>query len=136
MTRNKLYIFLSVACAVGIIWLIVVYDHMASGFNEPGICLFKKLTGMPCPSCGSTRSVLSLFNGDITGALNWNPFGFLIMAALVVAPAWIFFDLITGKSTLYSSFIRVENILKRKWVAVSAVLIVLLNWIWNMYKGI
>jgi hypothetical protein len=127
---------MSTACAAGYIWLLITYNRNVSNGGEPGVCIFKRITGIPCPSCGSTRSVLSLLKGDVLGALFWNPFGFILMAIMVISPIWILYDLIGKKETLFQVYTNSEKFLKRKWVAISAILIVLLNWIWNIYKGI
>lgn len=58
----------------------------------PG-CLFHAWTGVPCPSCGTTRAVLGLAGWDWLGALGWNPLaatsGMLALAGGFVLPAWI-----------------------------------------------
>jgi len=136
MGRNKLYVLLSTACAAGYIWLMLTYYRAFSLALEPGVCLFKRVTGVPCPSCGSTRSVLSILKGDFAGALLWNPFGIILTFILLVFPAWIIYDVLSRKSTLYNFYNRTELILRRKWIAIPAILLVLLNWIWNIAKGL
>jgi hypothetical protein len=42
-------------------------------------CPFRAVTGIPCPSCGSTRSLVHLANGDIAGSLILNPLFSLAM---------------------------------------------------------
>ena len=52
-------------------------------------CPLRLLTGVPCPLCGTTTSVIELLGGDLTGALAANPFGVLgvlLAALLLVAP--------------------------------------------------
>ena len=39
----------------------------------PNMCLFYHLTGLPCPSCGMTRSVLALTQLDFHQAMVFNP---------------------------------------------------------------
>ena len=136
MNRNKLYALLSTACITGYIWLLITYNRSASNAGDLGVCLFKRVTSIPCPSCGSTRSVLSLMKGDVFGALFWNPFGFILVAIMVISPIWILYDVVGRKATLFNLFTNTELLLKRKWVAISAILIVLLNWIWNIQKGL
>jgi len=37
------------------------------------LCMFKWLTGLPCPSCGFTRGLLSLLSGSISRTWLYNP---------------------------------------------------------------
>ena len=136
MSRNRLYTLLSAACAVGFIWLAITYNRSALNVIDPGVCLFKRFTNVPCPSCGSTRSVLSLLQGDFLGGLYWNPFGFILMTILVVAPLWILYDLAGRKASLFNFYTKTELLLNRKWIAILAIVIVLMNWIWNISKGV
>lgn len=50
------------------------------------VCLFKALTGYPCPGCGMTRAWWSVLRGDITDAFYWHPL-FLLAPVLVGAIA-------------------------------------------------
>jgi hypothetical protein len=53
-------------------------------------CLFKGLTGLPCPTCGSTRALARLFALDPAGALAMNPFTTVVAG---VVAAWAAADL-------------------------------------------
>jgi hypothetical protein len=134
--KKKLYYILFFACVAGYAWIILLHVIKFSTTGGPEVCLFKYLTNIPCPSCGSSRSVLALFNGDLRDALWWNPFGLLIFLILILSPFWIIFDLLTGQSTLYQIYTRTEQLLKRKIVFIPAILLVLANWIWNIKKGL
>jgi len=48
-------------------------------------CLVKAVTGLPCPSCGLTRSGLALGHGDWPAAIHFHPLGplFLVETLLV-----------------------------------------------------
>ena len=54
------------------------------------LCVFKGLTGLPCPTCGSTRALGRLFALDFAGALAMNPFTTLV--AVLIA-GWAVADL-------------------------------------------
>jgi len=66
----------SVAAASCFVWL-------ASGLPWPG-CWFRRLTGVPCPTCGATRSALLLAHGDLMGALRHNPLIFACYAGTII----------------------------------------------------
>lgn len=136
MTRNKLYAILLTACVAGYSWLIFTYFRQVSQLSEPGICLFKQVTTIPCPSCGSTRSVLSLIKGDFSGAMYWNPFGLLLISVLMIAPFWMLYDLVSRKESLLVAYEKAEEFFRRKWIAIPAILVVVINWLWNINKGL
>lgn len=46
-------------------------------------CLFHGLTGLPCPGCGITTSLLALASGDAQTSWAANPAGFGVAALLV-----------------------------------------------------
>ncbi|MDR2849612.1 MAG: DUF2752 domain-containing protein [Verrucomicrobiota bacterium] len=37
------------------------------------VCLFKRLTGLPCLTCGGSRAFAALLAGDVAGALRVQP---------------------------------------------------------------
>lgn len=57
-------------------------------------CVFKGLTGIPCPTCGATRAVVCLSHGDVVGAVIMNP-----MAALAeLFAVFLFFYCLTSRA--------------------------------------
>lgn len=50
--------------------------NLSLGFrNGPSLCLFNKLAGFPCPTCGLTRSLYSLATGNLFQSVRFNPLG-------------------------------------------------------------
>jgi hypothetical protein len=47
-------------------------------------CVFKGLTGIPCITCGSTRSVVHLSHGEILSAFTMNPLTTLCLMSAVL----------------------------------------------------
>ena len=47
-------------------------------------CQFREWTGVPCPTCGSTRLGQALLHGDIGEALSLNPLVFLVLSGVSV----------------------------------------------------
>ncbi len=54
-------------------------------------CIFKGISGIPCPTCGSTRSVVYLSQGDFAAAFAMNP---LTSLGLVVVVSYFFYSFI------------------------------------------
>lgn len=134
-TRNKLYGILSIACLTGYVWVFFNLSNYTDT-HQFRMCLIKNITNIPCPSCGVTRSVLSFFHGNFLQSLYWNPLGLIIVLILCVLPEWILFDIVTGKDSLLKFYYGFEAILRRKYVTILAISLILLNWIWNIYKGL
>jgi hypothetical protein len=104
--------------------------------SENNICIIKHVTNIPCPSCGSTRSVLSLLQGNFIDAIYLNPIGLLLVIIMIIAPIWIFYDIITKKESFLNSYKKLEFLLQQKKIAIPSILLILSNWIWNISKGL
>jgi hypothetical protein len=46
------------------------------------LCMFRRLTGLPCPTCGITRGLLNLLRGRVAAAWWSNPLVFVVELAL------------------------------------------------------
>ena len=102
MQKNKLYLFIVLACFVGYGWLFFSLQHQHQiQNNEFSVCLFKKATHIPCPSCGTTRAVIEISKGDILASIFINPFGIIVALIMLVCPFWIGYDFLTKKDTFY-----------------------------------
>jgi hypothetical protein len=51
----------------------------------PALCPLKALTGVPCPGCGMTRSLVLSAHGQWAAALWYHPLGPLVFALLILA---------------------------------------------------
>ncbi len=49
-------------------------------------CPFRYITGFTCPACGATRAMFSLFRGDFSAYITYNPFALPLLAVLVAFP--------------------------------------------------
>ena len=132
MTRNKLYAIVSIACFFGIAYLFYKINYADT--SQFSVCIIKNITGFACPSCGTTRAVQLFFQGNFIASLQTNPFGVIVALLMIISPVWILFDLITKRETFYFWYKKTEQIITIKWIAIPLVLLVLLNWIWNIYK--
>jgi hypothetical protein len=117
-------------------WLFICdHFHLADIKNDSvRICIFKKVTGYPCPACGSTRSMLSLFQGDIRSALMLNPVGLVLFVIIVLAPLLILYDLVFKRELFFALYNKAETLLRKKAIAIPLIALLLINWIWNIYK--
>mgnify|MGYP003543483878 CR=1 FL=1 len=107
--------------AVGVLQL----DHL--GFP---VCLFKAMTGLPCPACGSPRALGRLFAQDLSGAFAMNPL--VTIGAFVLVP-WAVADLVllTRGRALDVSVAPSAGL----WLRMAAVAAVAVNWVWLVASG-
>lgn len=92
------------------------------------LCPLKRLTGVPCPTCGLTRGVDCLLHGDLLAGWLMNPL------ALTVLGAWLcvlLFRAASGRRIVISSG-RGEKIIA---ICLAAAL-VLGNWCYLVWRGI
>ncbi len=137
LSRNRLYGILTIACLAGYVWIYLNFSSYSIGnYDNINVCLIKHFTNVPCPSCGSTRSVLSILKGDFLQGFYLNPFGYLLLLILTIVPLWISYDYIKQKNTFFQFYTRAETFLQQKKTAIPAILLVLVNWFWNIYKGL
>ena len=129
--RNKLYLFIVIACIVGYIWLYFGIT-MQNSKNTFEVCIVKRFTNIPCPSCGSTRSVISIIKGNYIEALKLNPIGYIIALIMTLTPLWIAFDFLTHKKTFFDFYKKTETVITKKRIAIPLVFFVNIIWILNI----
>lgn len=86
----KLLLCAAVVAALWGIQHVPLYpDGSIAGVGD--ICLFRNLTGLPCPLCGMTRSLLCFFQGNWHASLLWHPLGPLLgISAVIGFLTWMF----------------------------------------------
>jgi hypothetical protein len=80
--HERLWLSIALAgAALVVLWI-------ASGHEELPliVCPFRRITGIPCLTCGGTRALLALAHGDLYLALHWNP---LVACAGLMSAAWL-----------------------------------------------
>jgi Protein of unknown function (DUF2752) len=100
--------------------------------NNHTLCIFKTITGIPCPSCGSTRATLLLFHGDLKDSLLLNPFAVITNSLIFISIGWMISDILKNKETFLP-------FLKKDWdyrIKIVLIIVVSANWIWNIVKGL
>jgi hypothetical protein len=87
-----------------LIWLTVSFGSLAFAaiwlaFGLPWPrCAFHDVTGLPCVTCGMTRSAIQFFHGNFLPALRWNPLVFVALCGLSIFDAYAFVVQFCGKN--------------------------------------
>ncbi len=136
LTKSRLY-GLVMALAAASYGLLAYFYHNAYGSISAQVCPINRVTGIPCPSCGTARSIVFIMEGNLYGAMVTNPLGFLAFILLIVLPVWVALDLVRKRDSLYYCYVITEAwLIRHKWMAALLVVLILVNWIWNITKGL
>lgn len=133
--QRKIYGWFLALSAAGTAWIIFQLSQSQPSQTTVVLCPIKLVTGSPCPSCGTTRSVLSILQGDFQDALLLNPLGYLVALGLLIVPVWIVLDLTAKRHSFLMAFRSMERTVRVPFLSVVLISAVLANWIWNIYKG-
>lgn len=134
ISRKRFYGVLMLMLAASYAWIGYNGIVRAQGADGVSICIVRTVTGVPCPGCGTTRSVIHVLHGEVLDAVKSNPLGLLAVAALGVLPFWIAVDLARGRASLMHAYDVLNHQLARRAVFVVTVLLVLCVWTWNIYN--
>ena len=88
----------------------------------PGTCTYKRLVGTDCPGCGLTRCFISLAQGDLRGAWDFNPAGILVFLVVILQIPYRALQLWRAKRGLSEIRLgRVSSVVL--WILMAALLI-------------
>ncbi len=113
----------------GIIYGVIALVMLGVGWLPPILsfapdCVFKGLTGIPCPTCGSTRSVMHLSHGNMLSAFAMNP---LTTLCLISAVLYFIYSLMSVAFHLPRiSFLLTDN--ERNVMRAGVVMLLLVQW--------
>ena len=116
---------------VGVAWLLI---HLLWNVHIE-ICPIKRLIGVPCPSCGTTRAFKSLFAFDVVEALKYNINILILLPSIVTYVALRVYDLIFRTQKLEQVYHKVKAMLNKKLVFCAFILFEILAWILHVSLG-
>jgi hypothetical protein len=72
MKKTRLYKIITVLIPISAIFLFIIRQQLIALSTHFPKCVFYSLYHLYCPSCGNTRSVIALLNGDLLASLRYN----------------------------------------------------------------
>lgn len=90
---------------VGLGALTLALAWMAAGSPALPVCPLRSVTGLPCPTCGSTRAMLALLDGRLDDAARLNPLAFAVAIAF---PPYAVYGLVVAAGALPRIRLQVE----------------------------
>jgi hypothetical protein len=92
-------------------------------------CNFRSLTGIPCPTCGTTRAATAFLNGDLLTAFAANPLaataGLLFVVGAPVAVLW----------TIARWPLPALPTPLPRWSRIAVVALIAVNWVFVIISG-
>ncbi len=121
---------------LGVIILLLTGYSVLYKFHNPlhghTLCIFKNVTGIPCPACGSTRATVLLFQGQFWDSIMLNPLGIISNIIILIAILWMLTDILKNKNTFYPFLTKDWS-----WKIKTIVFVLLaINWVWNIHKDL
>jgi hypothetical protein len=130
--RKNFYFYTSLFFLTGWCWLIVSTFQI---FRGTTICIFKNVTGIPCPSCGATTGIIHILHGELQAALASNPLAYPLCLAIIYATLCFIADVCLRQNRLYTTYNFLQQKLKQRPAILYSILIIItLNWVWILIK--
>jgi Protein of unknown function (DUF2752) len=115
----------------GTVLVLLVLSRWASLIGDSlWECSFKSLTGLPCPTCGTTRAAIALAHFDFVSALERYP---------LPTVAWILFIVGGAVAGVLALAGRTPPAIPNRlpiWARWSFVAVLLLNWMYSIATGV
>ena len=77
----------------GSLGMLLLVSHLPPDGAGVPVCLFRAMSGLPCPGCGLTRALSSLIQGNPAAAFDYHPFAFIVLPLFLMLAAHNFFPL-------------------------------------------
>lgn len=91
-SRRRFYCFVVVLYLVG--GGFIAWAYSKEGHAGITVCPFKLLTAYPCPTCGTTRGLVRILQGEVGEGLRANPNALFPLLGLVALPIVFLWDLL------------------------------------------
>ena len=125
--RNLLFIFI-ITGGYAFLW----FSALTNSEHSYTLCMFKNVTGHPCPGCGMGRASIELFQGHVAESVHFHWWAIPFHIMLIVSLVWLIRDLLV-KSDSYWKFIQKPL---KSWILALIFVLVMVNWARAWYLDI
>ncbi len=132
--KKHIHILVLLSCFAGYVWLYINYTFLSNQNTTSTICFFKSITHLPCTSCGTTRAIILLLQGNIVGSVETNPLGLIILSVMLAIPFFVVYDLYKKENFVLSFYQKFNILFSQKKIAIPFFTFIIINWVWNLYK--
>jgi uncharacterized protein DUF2752 len=105
-TRDLYSFLFNRKAGLGALALVLLAAALPSHGAGVPLCLFRSVTGLPCPGCGLTRSFSCILHGDFARGYDYHPFGYVLLPLFIMAAFTLFIP------SVYRS--KLENLVRSR----------------------
>lgn len=107
-TDGRVLCVLGVLVAVALLvaarfFLPYVMSHAGAATFLKQPCIFKRVTGVPCPFCGGTRATVAAAQGRFVESVKLSPLGIPLVIGCVLGAPWLGVCALSGRDLGLSS---------------------------------
>jgi hypothetical protein len=92
--KKKLWMIAGAVLTLAIPFCMLGNNHIET---DQSLCPFKMLTGLPCPGCGVTKSIIFFYKGEIGKSFGYHLFGPFVVLFCITTIVVLGIELITRK---------------------------------------
>lgn len=93
----KIYGIIGAILTLMVPFFLMFFNEVNSLEKAQSLCPLKLLSGVPCPSCGITKSMVYFYGGDVQKSLYYHIFGPLVTGFCIAVIAILTTEIITKK---------------------------------------
>lgn len=97
------------------------------------VCPVRHFTGIPCPTCGMTRSFMAIARGDLERAVSENLFGIILFSSFLIAVIHVAIELLL-KRRMTAFYCQIIEIKKLQLIGGSVALLYYALRLYNLFK--
>lgn len=118
---KRMMLFGAFSCAGGLLPIVPM--------RVPGICLFEKLLGIPCPGCGIYSSIVSMLHGNWQRAIVHNPMGPFVFVVCIGLAGYFLYVVISKKEIPWA-----REIYMLRLVSVVTFSLLVIQWVYRLFN--
>lgn len=113
-------------------YLILFVFSKYSNNQHITVCVFKSITGIPCPGCGMGRATIQLFKGNLIKSFDYNILCIPFTIIIIISICWLMRDIILRKDTFFQ-FMKQDI---KKPYKIGLVILLIFDWAVNIARHI
>lgn len=62
--------------------------------------------------------------------------GYIVAILMIVLPIWFAYDILFKRKSFYCFYVKFEEFITRKYILICLLLLLTINWMWSIVKGL